>query len=149
MQVEEIERLVSLVRESKVRELTLREGVARITIRQSNGATVADYIGDVPQSADIFESAPEASEEGGETERDLDETAFITSPCVGFFHYGKKPVGVGTTVGAGQVVGVIEAMQILNEVRSLQKGTIREVLIEEGLPAEYGQPLFIVEPLGE
>lgn len=145
MQVEEIEQLVLLVRDSKIRELTLREGSSRITIRQPNTTLVPHYEGAPLQEAEIAEqgTALAAYEESAEGE--LDDTVFITSPCVGFFHHGKKPIGVGSSVSDGQVVGVIEAMKILNEVRAPQSGIVREVLIEEGLPAEYGQPLFIIE----
>ncbi|MCX6379579.1 MAG: hypothetical protein NT023_08900 [Armatimonadetes bacterium] len=145
MQVEEIEQLVLLVRDSKIRELTLREGSSRITIRQPNITLVPHYEGDPLQEAETAEqgTALTAYEESAEGE--LDDTVFITSPCVGFFHHGKKPIGVGSSVIDGQVVGVIEAMKILNEVRAPQSGIVREVLIEEGLPAEYGQPLFIIE----
>ncbi len=144
MQVDAIEQLVSLVRDSKVRELTLREGSSRITIRQSNGSTISEYdfqpdtVSEEMAAESTLPTSPDDSTD------ELDETVFITSPCVGFFHHGKKPVGVGSTVAEGQVVGVIEAMKILNEVRAPQGGVIREVLIEEGLPAEYGQPLFIL-----
>jgi len=145
MQIEEIEQLVLLVRDSKIRELTLREGSSRITIRQPNTTLVTHYEGDPLQAAETAEqdTALTAYEESAEGE--LDDTVFITSPCVGFFHHGKKPIGVGSSVSDGQIVGVIEAMKILNEVRAPQSGIVREVLIEEGLPAEYGQPLFIIE----
>ena len=145
MQVEEIEQLVLLVRDSKIRELTLREGSSRITIRQPNITLVPHYEGDPLQEAETAEQGTALTAYEESAERELDDTVFITSPCVGFFHHGKKPIGVGSSVSDGQVVGVIEAMKILNEVRAPQSGIVREVLIEEGLPAEYGQPLFIIE----
>ncbi len=147
MQVEEIERLVALVHESKARELTLREGGSRITIRQPKATLTPRYEGGFQEGAEVFEEGETLYIYTESAESEIDDTVFIASPCVGFFHHGKKPIGVGSSVKEGQVVGVIEAMKILNEVRAPQSGTIAEVLIEEGLPAEYGQPLFIVQVL--
>lgn len=59
---------------------------------------------------------------------------------------GKPLVTVGATVREGQVVGAIEALQVYNEVEASSAGTVREILVEEGQPVEYGQPLLVVEP---
>ncbi len=68
----------------------------------------------------------------------------MTAPLVGIFHHVKPLVGPGATVTAGQVVAVIEAMNLITEVTSPVSGTVLETAIKDGMPSEYGQTLFLV-----
>ena len=93
------------------------------------------------------EAAPEASAEEG----DCPGCVEITAPIVGTFYRKPAPdaepfVNVGDRVEKGQVVCIIEAMKLFNEIESEVSGIVRKVLVEDGEPVEYGQPLFLVEP---
>ena len=75
----------------------------------------------------------------------------VTSPIVGTFYRSSSPdkpsyVEVGDTVKKGQVLCIIEAMKLMNEIESETAGKIVQILVENGQPVEYGQPLFVIEP---
>ena len=77
--------------------------------------------------------------------------ATITSPIVGVFHMAPSPeanpyVEVGSVVKKGQVLCIVEAMKLMNEIESDTDGTISRILVENGQPVEYGEPLFLIEP---
>ena len=74
------------------------------------------------------------------------EDLFITAPMVGIFHFDNAGIGTDHNVSVGQIVGAIESMKIHNELISRVAGIIDEVLVEDGTPVEYGQPLFRVVP---
>lgn len=123
MDLEELRKLCAILREEGLTELTVEEGGQRITLRR---ATVA-----APGPA---AAPPEAG-------------VLIRSPVVGTFWSRPAPdqppfVKVGDRVVPGQVVCVVEAMKVMNEVRAEVSGAVEEVLAEDGSPVEYGQPLF-------
>lgn len=96
-------------------------------------------------------AAEPASKAGEPDEGDCPGCVEITAPIVGTFYRKPAPdaepfVKVGDRVEKGQVVCIIEAMKLFNEIESEVSGIIRKVLVEDGEPVEYGQPLFLVEP---
>jgi acetyl-CoA carboxylase biotin carboxyl carrier protein len=142
--VTELEKLVVLVQKANIRELTLRQGDARITIRKS-----------VPDSGGHFlvSHAPGVMAEytGGDGEMHYEESVgdapseavvFITSPLVGVFHHASPVVGLGAPVKVGQTVGVIKSMDLVYDVEATESGFVSDVLIEDGVVVEYGQQLF-------
>ena len=76
---------------------------------------------------------------------DAEKISQITSPMVGIFRHAEPPVGVGTKVEQGTVVGIIESMKLMNDVRSKYDGVVTEIFVEGGMPVEYGYPLFAME----
>jgi len=150
MDFSELEQLIGMVKNSQVGELTLRQGEARLTLRKApnpQGMSVAlvpsynsthlELVGDEDEDDGIVE-APNLKLV--ETEEEIP----ITSPLVGIFHHVKPVVGLGAKVKAGQKIGLIEAMKLVNDVTAPADGTISDVLIEDGLPVEYGQTLFVL-----
>ncbi|HZP82596.1 MAG TPA: biotin/lipoyl-containing protein [Chthonomonadaceae bacterium] len=154
----ELERLAELVRNADIRELTLKQGSARITIRKgpprapnSAGTALVPFVEagggearngsaeDEAESLEIESPFLEEDEEEGE------ETHWVTSPLVGIFHHVKPLVGLGTRVTQGQIVGVVEAMKLINEIAAEMDGVVIDVLVEDGQAVEYGQPLFLVK----
>ena len=128
---EELRRLCELMREEGLTELTLVEEGRRITLRRPG-------LGVSPRAAEA-PPRPELEEE------------LIRSPVVGTFWRRPAPgedpfVEVGERVEPGQTLCVVEAMKVMNEVRADRAGVIEEVLVEEGQPVEYGQPLFRLRP---
>ena len=138
----EIERLVDLVTRSRIHELTTQIGSHRITItagphvRKPSIPKRAESIQKTqPESSFITPAAPKVHR--------------VIAPMVGVFHHGDPPAASGMPVEAGQVIGVIESMKLMNDIRSEEDGIIQAVHIEDGLAVEYGQPLFDVLPTDE
>ena len=151
-----MEQLIDLMKRSKVRELTLRNGDSRVTLKKSPtlrpvievGGDLVPYqspqfIGTVwmPLACMIVHDYAVA---GGMMESG-DDVEAVTAPLVGIFHHVKPLVGPGANVTAGQVVAVIEAMNLITEVTSPVSGTVLETVIKDGMPSEYGQTLFLVK----
>jgi acetyl-CoA carboxylase biotin carboxyl carrier protein len=128
MDLEEIRKLCALMREEDLVELTVEEGGRRITLRRAEGPRALP-----PQ-------APPKT-----------EGILVRSPVVGTFWIRPAPgeppfVQVGDLVQPGQVLCIVEAMKVMNEVRAEVAGVVEEILAEEGDPVEYGQPLFRLRP---
>ncbi len=143
MDIAELEQLVNMVRESRVGELTLRRNDERVTIRRAAGVTApsvslakGEY--DYPYAAQYAEIVDEDTDEIAID----DQPVLVTAPLVGVFGHVKPIVVLNTRVVEGQVIGVIEAMKILTEIKSPATGTIVDLFIEGGHPVEFGQALF-------
>jgi len=132
MELDEIEQLVDMIREARISELTVSVGGAKVKLRKSL-ATAA--VAPAP-------AAPEAEPEPPGDEQPAALGTYITAPMVGIFHSIEGVTGLGTLVKAGQVVGAIESMKLMNDVASEHDGIIAEILVEDGMPVEYGQDLF-------
>jgi biotin carboxyl carrier protein len=155
----ELERLAELVRNADISEITLKlEGHGRITIRKeflaaSRQATALVPIGDSPPApaangngiGEAHEVVMEGELPVEEEDAQAEETFWITSPLVGRFHPVKPLVGLGARVTRGQVVGTIDAVKLIHEITADADGVILDVLVEDGMPVEYGQPLFLVQ----
>ena len=148
MDLRKLKTLIDLVSESNVSELEITEADGKVRIVKA-GATPVVMAAPVLQQAAAAPlpaaAAPVAAEAAPE------ETGLVVkSPMVGTFYRSSSPgakafAEVGDVVKAGQPVCIIEAMKIMNEIESDQDGTITKILVENGQPVEYGQPLFIVE----
>ena len=142
MNIKEIQSLVDLVVSSGVSEVTLKNGERKLTIRRPALETVAPEV--------IQSIAYEMEEPSSIDEQSLvvsDATSTVTAPMVGIFHYASPPVGVGTKVEEGMVIGIIESMKLMNEVHAISSGYIHSISIEAGMAVEYGTPLFVVGAL--
>jgi len=148
MDLRKLKKLIDLVQESGIAELEITEGEERVRINRG-GATV------LPAAAPAAAAAPVAPVAGtavaGEPagEPKVPEGHVLKSPMVGTFYRaaspGAKPfVEIGQTVGEGDTVCIIEAMKLLNEIEADRGGVVKAVLVENGQPVEYGQPLMII-----
>lgn len=155
MDLRKIKTLIDLVSESGVAELEITEGDDHVKIvNRSAQAAAPAAVSPLPQviaAAPVAAPAPAAPAVAPAAPSVPDEERqTINSPTVGTFYRapspGAKPfVDVGQKVKAGDTVCVIEAMKLLNEIEAEMDGVIREVLVENGTPVEYGQPLFVIE----
>ncbi len=148
--LEYIEQLVKMVSDSELTELTLEEKESAIVIRKEKEIVQAQTI--LPQAvAAPAVQAPAAN--AAQEEKAVEEAPKgkpVTSPMVGTFYMaaspGAKPfVEVGSTVSAGQVVCIIEAMKLMNEIESEVSGKVTQICVKDGEAVEYGQVLMYVE----
>ena len=155
MDLRKLKKLIDLVEQSGIAELEITEGEEKVRI--SRGATVAAapvtmnvQAAPVPVGAPVALPAAEASAASGQAEaEELPAGHIMKAPMVGTFYRasapGAKPfVEVGQQVAAGDIVCIIEAMKLLNEIEVDHAGVVKAVLAENGQPVEYGQPLFVI-----
>jgi acetyl-CoA carboxylase biotin carboxyl carrier protein len=151
MDLRKLKTLIDLVSESGVAELEITEGEDRVRIVNRNGAAPVQVHQPVTvaQPMPVPVPAPEVAPAPAPTAPQQTGTP-LTSPMVGTFYRAPSPgadpfVKVGDTVKKGQVVCIIEAMKLLNEVEADMDGTVKEVCVENGQPVEFDQSLFIIE----
>jgi acetyl-CoA carboxylase biotin carboxyl carrier protein len=146
MDIKEIRELIELIQQSAVEEFEMEKSGVRIRIRKSLGTgTTAVVPGTLPPSLVESEVPLEAPPEPEEAE-DEDLHVF-TAPIVGTYYITPKPdagpfVEVGDKVSKSTVLCIIEAMKIFNQIECDVDGEIAAILVENGQPVEYGQPLF-------
>ncbi len=153
-----LKRLIRMVEESDIEELEIDRPFGRIRISKRRGpAAAAPVIQETPTPtpapapAAPAPAAPvAASEEPAAADRDAGLVP-IAAPMVGTFYSAPAPgakdyVSVGDRVSVGQVVCIVEAMKLMNEVQSEVSGVVREIRAENGQAVEYGQDLFLVDP---
>ncbi|MCX7809067.1 MAG: acetyl-CoA carboxylase biotin carboxyl carrier protein [Deltaproteobacteria bacterium] len=133
--------LMAMLSEFNIAELRLEKAGERIVIRRSFGASqdLASLPASPPVHPSVSPSPPAVQDEA--------DIVVVTSPFVGTFYRAPAPgappfVEVGSEVRPGQVLCIIEAMKLMNEIESEVSGTVMEILVENGKPVEYGQPLF-------
>ena len=151
MDLRKLKTLIDLVSESGIAELDITEGDdhVRIVNRSSAPAAAAAPAAAVPTivAAPAPAAVPAAPAAQAKTE---EAGAAIVSPMVGTFYRAPSPgaepfVKEGDSVKKGQVIGIIEAMKLLNEVEADQDGIVKEFAVENGQPVEFGQPLVILK----
>jgi acetyl-CoA carboxylase biotin carboxyl carrier protein len=145
MDLRKLKKLIDLVQESGIGELEITEGEERVRISRSapNAPVVtlaAPMVQPPPTDAQIAAAATPLAPVGHT----------LKSPMVGTFYRSPSPgapsfIEVGHTVTKGQTLCIIEAMKLLNEIESDTAGVVKSVLVENGQPVEYGQPLFLIE----
>lgn len=146
MDLRKIKTLIDLVRESGVAELEVNEGEDHLRIVNTHGTASPLPAGTVLTDLSAF-SVPAAAEAAPQPAVPAGKP--VTSPMVGTFYRSPSPeakpfVQVGDTVKKGDTLCIIEAMKLLNEIEAEEDGVIKEVLVENGQPVEFGQPLFIL-----
>jgi acetyl-CoA carboxylase biotin carboxyl carrier protein len=142
--LEEVERLVDLVRESGVGEIRVRRGEVEITVKANPEA---------PVSGKAFQEEARSAWEPAEieTSSERDGLHAVRSPLVGTFYRAPAPgedpyVEVGDRVMSGQVLCIVEAMKLMNEIPADVSGEVVEILIKNAEGVEYDQPLFYLRP---
>lgn len=159
LDIDKIKKLIEMMVSNDLVEISLRDGEEEVNLRRPNSRldvptmTVHPGVGVQPVVSNPGSAAPPAvaeqpKEKAEAAEADLPE---ITSPMVGTFYTASDPesppfVTPGSQVHAGMVVCILEAMKVFNEIKSEIAGTIERVLVENGKPVEFGQPLFLVRP---
>jgi len=156
MNLKELKELIEMLKNTDISELEIERSGVKVRLRKGGDVTfhpamprmeyppaaiVAPAISE-PEKPPVVEQVPATAPS---------DQIKVTSPIVGTFYRASSPdkpslVEVGDRVKKGQVLCIIEAMKLMNEIESETSGKIVQVLVENGQPVEYGQPLFVVEP---
>ena len=152
MDLRKLKKLIDLVEDSGIAELEITEGEEKVRISRY-GQQAPQMMHYAPQqqmmAAPAQVSLPAAAATGAAAEPAQPEGHVVKSPMVGTFYRASSPeaksfVEVGQSVTAGETLCIIEAMKLLNEIEADQSGVIKAILVENGQPVEYGEPLFII-----
>ncbi|MEX0639012.1 MAG: acetyl-CoA carboxylase biotin carboxyl carrier protein [Balneolaceae bacterium] len=155
MDLKLVKKLINLISESDVDEVSIEEGDFKISVKKRSeelAQTVQHYqLPPQPVSQQSPQPAPPASEASSEADSQPAEgTTEIRSPIVGTFYASPSPedgpfVKPGDRIEKGATICIIEAMKIMNEIESEHSGIVEKVLVENGQPVEFDQPLFIIK----
>ncbi|MCX5700112.1 MAG: acetyl-CoA carboxylase biotin carboxyl carrier protein [Candidatus Omnitrophica bacterium] len=150
MNIKEIREMINLMNENGLIELEIEKEGMRIRLKKT-GSGVDGFSGPIVVEREQIPQVTqkqftEASKES------LFKSVEIKSPMVGTFYRAPSPeaasyVEVGQVIEPGQVICIIEAMKLMNEIKSEIKGKILEILVDNAEPVEFGQPVFLVEPV--
>ena len=152
MDLRKLKKLIDLVEESGIAELELTEGEEKIRIVKGGGQTREPFYmvsGPAPVCAVVPVAAPAPAAPLPPATPAEPEGHIVKSPMVGTYYRCPSPgaksfVEVGDSVKKGQTICIIEAMKLMNEIEADEDGVITAVLVENGQPVEYGEPLFII-----
>lgn len=148
MDLRKLKKLIDLVQESGISELEVTEGEEKVRIaKQLTAAPVAHQVyaaAPVAHAAPVAAAAPAVA-----SEPEPPAGHVVKSPMVGTFYRASSPdakafVEVGDTVKEGQTLCIVEAMKLLNEIEADASGVVKAILIENGQPVEFGEPLFVI-----
>jgi acetyl-CoA carboxylase biotin carboxyl carrier protein len=146
MDIDEIKALIELFEQSTLTELVLERGETRLILKREWGSPLPES--DRPQGAP---GVPVETTLEGEPAEEIANGYVVRSPIVGTFYRRPSPdedpyVEVGDRVDAGDTICIVEAMKVMNEVRTERAGIVRAILVEDAAPVEFGQPLIAIEP---
>jgi acetyl-CoA carboxylase biotin carboxyl carrier protein len=152
MDLRKLKTLIDLVAESDIAELEVTEGESKVRIVKSSALPQNQMVMMQPQAIPQYSAAPAAAPVAAAAApaAAAEPTGHIVkSPMVGTFYRSSAPgaaafVEVGQSVKEGETLCIIEAMKLLNEIDADKSGTITQILVENGQPVEYGQPLFVI-----
>ena len=152
MDLRKLKKLIDLVEESGIAEIEVTEGEEKVRITRTTAVSHAVYAAPAPASvapaaapAPVVPASPAAAPAPA-----LNTANAQKSPMVGTFYRAPSPtspafVEVGQTVKEGDTLCIIEAMKLMNEIEADRAGVVKKILITDGQPVEYGEPLFIIE----
>jgi len=163
MKAKEIRELIDFIAQSPLDEVNIETDEFKISVKRHSGVVVKAESQTLPtqqvvpaplatQNMPAKQETPNETKEVGSLEAKNTNYLTIKSPMIGTFYRAPKPdapnfVNVGDEIKPGQVVCIVEAMKLFNEIESEIAGRIVKVLVENASPVEYDQPLFLVEPL--
>ncbi len=154
MEFDYIEKLVELVSKNELTELSVEDGEKAVIIRKEKELITTQAAPVAAPIAAPAAAAPTPKAEAAPKPEAVEESANqvkVTSPMVGTFYKSPSPdaaafVEVGKNISTGQVVCIIEAMKLMNEIESEVSGKVVKICVEDGQPVEFGQTLMVIEP---
>ena len=150
MDIRKVKKLIELLEESGISELEISEGEESVRIsRHPRMQMQAPAMAMAPQQIQAAPTAAMPATSAGEHNPRKDDLT-VTSPMVGTYYSAASPgaksfVEIGTEIKVGQILCIIEAMKMMNQIESDKAGRVTAILAKNGEPVEFGQPLFIIE----
>jgi acetyl-CoA carboxylase biotin carboxyl carrier protein len=150
MDLRKLKTLIDLVAESDIAELEVTEGESKVRIVKSSAAPQGQLMMMQPQAVTHTAPAPAVAAAAPVAAAPAEPQGHIVkSPMVGTFYRSSAPgsapfVDVGSSVKEGDTLCIIEAMKLLNEIDTEVSGVVKQILVENGQPVEFGQPLFVI-----
>jgi len=144
MELEDLKDLIELLKETDITELQIEKDGTKVKIKREKLFSSIE--------TPVHKSAVFKEKIVAETENAAQRLVTVTSPIVGTFYRSPSPdappfTEMGMKVNKGQVLCIVEAMKLMNEIESDADGIVVKVLVENGQPVEYGEPLFLIEPV--
>ena len=157
MNLKELKELIEMLKGTDISEVEIERSGVKVRLRKGGDVTYHPGLPrlEYPPTAIVAPSVTEPERQAPQADVTAEalpsSQVKVTSPIVGTFYRASGPekspyVEVGDVVKKGQVLCIIEAMKLMNEIESEASGKIVKVLVENGQPVEYGQPLFLIEP---
>ena len=148
MDIRKIKKLIEMLQDSDLKEIEVSQGDESVRISRDNKSQA--YVEPIIQKQVVHEASNIVSQE--EMPQEEVKGNKITSPIVGTFYRKPSPdkdvfIEVGDTIKEGDVLCVVEAMKLFNEIESEVSGKIVKILVDDSSPVEFDQPLFLVEPV--
>ena len=145
MDIRKIKKLIELLEESDIAELEIHEGEESVRINRYGSPAPAPVAAAAPITAPAPAATPEAEAEPAAVKGHT-----VNAPMVGTFYRAASPgaapfVEEGQTVQVGDTLCIIEAMKLLNQIEADKAGVVTAILVENGQPVEYGEPMFVIE----
>ncbi len=150
MDIRKIKKLIDLIQESDVAEIEISEGEESVRISR-NSSVVPSYAAPAaPAPVAMSAAAPAPAPPAPAAESKPNDANAVRSPMVGTFYRSSSPeaaafVEVGQKVAAGDVICIIEAMKMFNQIEADRSGTVTAILVENGHPVEFDEPLIVIE----
>lgn len=153
MNLKELKELIEMLKDTDISELEIERSGVKVRLRKGGDVTFHPSMPrmEYPPAAIVAPAVPEAPAPAEKAAELKINQIKVTSPIVGTFYRSSSPekpayVEIGDVVKKSQVLCIIEAMKLMNEIESETAGKIVQILVENGQPVEYGQPLFVIEP---
>ncbi len=151
MYIKEIKDMINLMNENSLTELEIEKEGVRIRLKKGAGGVIENKVEFMPQAAPAAGAGP-ARQAGAAEKPAARNSVEIKAPMVGTFYRAPSPeappyANIGDNIEPGQVVCIIEAMKLMNEIKSEVKGKIVDIQVDNAEPVEFGQPLFVIEPV--
>ena len=144
MELDSVLKLINAVSDSSLTSFTLDDGNTKLSFAADRAEVIKNNVRNTKEEQN-------SSYEHHENDNiAADSTNVVSSPLVGIFYSAASPdekdfVSVGDTVKKGQVLGIVEAMKLMNEIESEYDGVVKEILVDNEQMVEYGQPMFVIE----
>ena len=156
MDIRKIKKLIELLEESGIAEIEIKEGeeavrISRMPVASAHPHAIPQYLHmPAPAAAPLASAAAAVALPAAETPKPKSNEHVITAPMVGTFYASPSPaakafVEIGDEIKVGQVLCIIEAMKMMNQIEADKAGKISSIMARNGDPVEFGQPLFVIE----
>jgi len=151
MELDELKSIIEMLKESDITDLQVETEGYKVRLKREKIVTSFDIPRATHHAPPVAASAPAVAPRAHEEEQDNQGLVTVTAPLVGTFYRAGTPespsfVEEGDRVKKGQVICIVEAMKLMNEIESEVSGVVVKCLVDNGQPVEYGEPLFLVEP---